>query len=439
MSPVLIDSDGELVELGGEQDRGNLRRSSTALSAWDGSPFWGGKPVSYAKLFATQPWVAIAVMRLLTWAIRVPLKVYRLGDADGDRHRVRYGEHPLATAVVSPWSRASMADLIMAMLGPLCVHGNDLLDVDSGAGDAIRFKPLDWRYVSPIRDDEANPNDEILGWKYYGLGEADTLSAETVMHLRWWSPLGQLGVSPLQQLGATIALERAAVEWQLNTLDQSVRPSGVVQVSDEALKLPRSERQLVYEDAVENLRKNYGGRHNAGKLPVMPPGMAWETASTTTAVEAELINQRAVNRNETASIYMLPPPVLGILERATFNNIVELRQMAYTDGLAPPLILAEHTLNAHVVKGLLREEDLFLEFDFAAVLRGDRLKEIKALREAIGMGLMTPNEGRDVINLKRSDSKRADELWMPKNNLAPIDEPSPAEKKQAAAGGGASQ
>lgn len=435
--PVLIDRDGELVEIGG--GRGDLRYSSTAFSGWDGSPFWGGRPISYAKLFATQPWVAIAVMRLMTWAIRVPLKIYRLGDAPGERERLRYGEHPLATAVSSPWERGSMADLIMALLGPLCVHGNDLVDVESGAGDAIRFKPLDWRFVSPIRLDETNPNDEILGWKYFASDDDDTLSSRTVMHTRWWSPLGQLGVSPLQQLGATIALERAAVEWQLNTLDQSVRPSGVVEVSDEALKLPRIERQQVYDDAVDNLRKNYGGRQNAGKLPVMPPGMSWETSATTTAVEAELINQRAVNRNETASIYMLPPPSLGILERATFNNIVELRQMAYTDGLAPPLILIEHTFNAHIIKGILREQDIFAEFDFAAILRGDRLKEIKALREAIGMGLMTPNEGRDILNLKRSDSRRAGELWMPQNNLAPIDEPSPAEKKQAAAKGGASQ
>lgn len=427
--PVLIDREGELVELGA--GRGDLTTSSVPFSAWDGASFFGGRPVSYAKMFATQAWVAIAVMRLLTWSIRVPLKVYRMGDADGDRHRLRPGDHRLATGVSYPWERGSMADLIMALLGPLFVHGNSLIDVEEGAGGALRFDPVDWRYVTPLRLDEADPNDEILGWKLLEAGENRTLSAETVMHQRWWSPLGKLGISPLQQLGSTITAETAAIEWQVNSLHQGVRPHGVVQVSEDVLKLPREDRQQVYDDAVQALRENYGGRKNAGKLPVMPPGMTWETANQTTAVEAELIDQRAVNRNEVASIYMLPPPSIGILDRATFNNIYTLREMAYTDGLAPPLVLVEQIFNTHVVKGLLREDDIFVEFDFAAILRGDRLKEIKALREAIGMGLLTPNEGRDVLNMRRSESDRADELWMPRNNLAPIDEPDPAKQAPA--------
>jgi HK97 family phage portal protein len=434
MAPVLIDRDGELVELG--PGRGDLTSASAPFASWEGGPFFAGRPVSYAKIFATQPWVAIAVMRLLTWSIRVPLKVYRRLDADGDKQRLRRGDHPLAEAVLTPWPRGCMADLVMAMLGPLCVHGNSLIDIEEGARGRLRFDGIDWRMVSPIRLDQSEPNDEILGWKVYEGGDSRTRLAEEVVHLRWWSPLGQLGISPLRQLHSTLEAESAAVEWQINSLNQGVRPHGVVQVSDSALALKRDERQQIYDDAVDALRLNYGGRKNAGKLPVMPPGMSWQTADQTTAVEAELIDQRAVNRNEVASIYMLPPPTVGQLERATFNNIVELRQMAYTDGLVPPLTLIEQTFNAHVVQGLLREEDTFVEFDFAGILRGDRLKEIEALRKAISAGLMTPNEGRDVLNLRRSDAERADKLWMPTNNLSPIDEPSPSEKRAAAKQGG---
>jgi HK97 family phage portal protein len=395
---------------------------------WEGSPFCEGRPVSFAKVFATQPWVAIAVMRLLTWAVRVPLKVYRRLDDDGARERVRPNEHPLARALATPWDRGSQADLVLNLLGPLFVHGNDLMDVIDGARGQLRFEPIDWRTVSPIRFDPNDPNDEILGWKIFRpTSPPEERSADTVMHLRWWSPLGNLGISPLQQLRTTIAGESAAIAWTLNRLKEAVRPDGVVEMSDEVLGLEPDDRKQIYKQAVEDLRDNYGGSENAGKLPVMPPGMTWTTASHTTAVEAELISQRQANRNEVAALYMVPPPTIGILERATFSNIVSLREMAYTDGLAPPLVLTEQTINAHVIQGLLREDDLFVEFDMGLILRGDRLKEIQALRQGVMTALYTPNEARAALNMPKSDQPAADELFLPVNNLGRLQDVAVAE------------
>lgn len=422
MSPIFDDTGGERVELG--EGRGDLRYSSMPFTQWDGGtgPFWEGRPISFAKIFATQPWVAIAVMRLLTWSIRVPLKVYRRVDDDGGRVRLRPREHPLAAAVVNPWDRGSMAELIQALLGPLFVHGNDLIDVVEGAGGQIRFEPMDWRCVAPIRMDPNDPNAEILGWKVHEPADVYERSADTVMHLKWWSPLGQVGVSPLEQVRSTITADSAAVEWTINNLAQSARPAGVVETSAEFLGLEPVERQTLLNQLRDDMRNAFGGPRNAGKLPVLPPGLTWAAASHTTAVEAELIEQRKVNRNEVAAIYMLPPPMIGILDRATYSNVRVLKEMAYTDGLAPPLIVTEQKINAHVVAGLLRQDDVFVEFDFAGILRGDRLQEIKAIREAISTAALTPNEGRDVLNLPRSEHPAADKLYLPRNNLRPIDE-----------------
>lgn len=416
---ILHNPEGEAVELG--DGRGDLRRSSMPIDMWDGSPFFENLPVSYAKIFASQPWVAIAVMRLLTWAVRVPLKLYRRLDDDGARERVRPNEHPLARALVSPWDRGSQADLIQYLLGPLCVHGNDLMDVQEGAGGRIRFDPVDWRQVTPIRLEQADPNGEILGWTIHeAVGGTDTRSADTVMHTRWWSPLGQNGISPLRQLRSTLVSEAAAVEWALNNLAQGARPDGVVEMRDEAMALEPEMRRALYERGIELFRENYGGPKNAGKLPVMPPAFQWVTAERTTAVEAALLDQRAINHVEAAAIYMLPPPMIGLLERSTFNNILTLREMAYTDGLAPPLVLIEQTMNAHVIDGLLRADDLYAEFDFGLILRGDRLKEIRALREGIGMAIYTPEEARGALNLPKTDQPGADKLYLPSNNLSPL-------------------
>jgi phage portal protein BeeE len=92
----------------------------------------------------------------------------------------------------------------------------------------------------------------------------------------------------------------------------------------------------------------YGGPDNAGKPALLPPGLDWKEVGHT-AVEAALIDQRKVTREEICAIYQIPPPFLGILDRATFNNIETLRQVAYTDGLGPPLVMIEQAINAQLV------------------------------------------------------------------------------------------
>jgi len=427
--------------------RGDLNRSSVPFDVFAGGvtgPFWQGRPVSYAKIFGTQAWVAIAVMRLLTWSVRVPLKVYRQVDEDETvrlqgRSKSQKNYHPLAAAVVDPWANGdgTMAELVTNMLGPLLVHGNDLMGFEQGRSDAIRFESLDWRKILPVRADEADPCSAIVGWKIREGDDYRQLSSDKVMHLMWWSPLGDLGISPLEQVRMTILGEDAANRWAYSNLAQGARPNGVVELDSEFVGLDPADRQAMLDNARDDLRNAYAGPDNAGKLPVLPPGLKWTDAKPTTAVEQELIQQRMVHRNEVAAIYQIPPTMVGQLDRATFSNIQVQREMAYTDGLAPPLVIIEQKINSMLCRKLLREDDLFVEFDFAGVLRGDRLKEIQALREAISIGLLAPNEGRGVLNYKPSDADNADKLWMPWNNLQPIDSPPPKKASNNPGGGAA--
>jgi HK97 family phage portal protein len=174
----------------------------------------------------------------------------------------------------------------------------------------------------------------------------------------------------------------------------------------------------------------YSGPENQGRPALQPPGLDWKPVGHTSR-EAELIQQRYLDGEEVGAVYQIPAPFLNDLRRATFSNITELRQVAYTDGLGPPLVVIEQALTA-VWQELSREFDVYVEFDFAGVLRGDFLKEVNALRAAVGMGLMTPNEGRAVMNRPKSDEDRADQLWMPWNNVQPMGEgpPQPQNRPQ---------
>jgi HK97 family phage portal protein len=401
-------------------------RGDLTVSSWSTydppTALWtiGDRPVSFARLFMSQPWVAAAVMRMLTWAIRVPLKVYRREGIDpADRTRLREWDHPLAAAILHQDGRSG-PQLIMDLLGPILVHGNSVTHIDSGVNDAIQFTAKDWRYCSPIMP----WRDSLQGFKF-DTDQPDLareFSIDNVLHIAYWSPAGPLGVSPLQQLGVSIQIEDAAQRFTRATFANSGRPPSAVTTSDAFLGLERPERQRIVNQLREDLDRIYAGPENAGKPALLPPGLDWKPL-THASFEAELIEQRRVVREEVSAVYLIPPPMLGILDKATYSNIETQREMIYTECMGPPLILIEAAINAQLVWRLMQESDVFVEFDFGVVLRGDRLQEIQALREAIGSALMTPNEGRGVLNMAKSTSRGMDQFYLPFNNLQPVGSP----------------
>jgi HK97 family phage portal protein len=412
--PMLYDPLGVPVSIG--KGRGDLRFTSVPFGAnWQfGVPRVGKPNASFAWIYATQPWVAAAVGRLLMASIRVPLKVYRRIDDDSVL-RLRAGDHPLATAIEQPWEGGSQADLVQSLVGPLLVHGNGTSPILSGAGESIRFDPSDWRFSVPIM---VQP-DQILGWEITQRGETEWFGVQDVLHIKKWSSLSAIGISPLFQLGVTLEIEDAAQRWQKALLANGAKPPSAV-VADKTFLGEKAEaRQQIIANLREDVNSIYVGPENQGRPLLLPPGLDWKMIGHS-AVEAELISQREVNQIETCAVYHLMPPMLGILSRATFNNIETARQMMYTDSLGPPLVLVEQSINAQIVRGILREDDIFVEFDFAGVLRGDRLKEVQALQQAIQTALMTPNEGRSALNLPKSDAPGMDNFWIPTNNFTEI-------------------
>lgn len=422
MSTTIYDPAGKAIEIA--PGRGDLRFSSFPGAIRQSSQLTtvGGKTVSYAELFATQPWIAAAVMRLMTWAALVPLKCYRRTSPE-TTERLYPPDHPLAAVIERPWlgrelGPATQTALVQHLLGPLLVHGNALMNIVNDSS-GLQLEPIDWRFVLPLGLQDGQ---RLYGWRVQqGLIGEDLAVADTV-HVSWWSSLGPLGLSPLEQLGITVQIEDAAQRFQRGLFNNGARPPSAITTSQEFLTLERSERQLILEKLREDMNSLYVGVDNAGRPPILPPGLDWKAVGQT-AVEAELVNQRMVTRQEVAAVYQLIPEVIGATTERIGSTLEIARQMGYTDALGPPMVMLEQILTAILARDTLGEDDVYVEFDFGPVLRGDRIKEINALRAGIGSAIYTPNEARRALNMAPSDEDGADELYLPVNNLQPIGTP----------------
>lgn len=357
--------------------------------------------ISYADLYRQQPWVAIVVNKLARGIARLPLKSYRLSQPTGDRERVR--EHPLPQLFAQPYPRGSAFRWKEATIGSLCLYGNALsVKYRARKGQPpSELWPVPWRYVRVV----AGTTRPIDRYEYNGPAGRVFFEPADVIHFEWWSPEGVSGVSPLEPLRRTLAMEEAAQRYAAASFANGVRPSGAL-VSPGTI--PRK------EELKQAIRAATAGPDRAFGMLLLEGGLDWRPFSHT-AQESEVISHRKLNREEVAAAFDIPPPLIGILDHATFANITEQHLMLYMDSFGPWLTMLEETLAAQLVAGEPAFADIFCEFDISEVMRGAMKERFDAYNAAISAGWITRNEVRKFENLPAVNDRGADSLSFPLN------------------------
>ena len=371
-----------------------------------------GASKAYETVYREQVWVAVAVNKLARSIARLPLKSYRLDLDTGDRSQIR--DHPVPVLLRSPWPRASAFDLKANIAGNLFLYGNALLAKwrpSRGAAPGELW-PVPWRFVQPQYDDAGN----VLAYVFQGANRRIVFLPDDVVHFRFWSPAG-VGISPLEPLRRTLALEDAGQRYAISSFANAARPAG-------AFTTPNALRKEKREELETALAAIYAGPDNAFKTLLLDAGLSWQPFAHTSQ-EAETIEHRKLNREEVAAAFDIPPPMIGILDRATFSNIDEQHRMLYQDTLAPPLAMIEETFEAQLIDPeLVYGGNVFVEFDLAGVLQLGLKDRAEGYTKMLSSGVRTPNELRRLENLPPVDGS-ADDPTHPANqvyvpvNLAP--------------------
>lgn len=370
----------------------------------------GARVVSFEQIVESQPAVNAAVNKLLRQIATLPLRAFK-DDSQGKPIRAK--GHAVEQLVTRPLPRRSGLNFKQWMArGPL-VHGNSLLAkyrADGARRPPTHVLPLRWPYIGAY----AAAGGPVEHWTTTQLGDTRELPVEESLHFGWESGYGELGISPLSTLGVVVALEDAAQRFQQSMFRNGARPSGLV-------VLPPGAKDEDIEEVKTGIRSLHEGVDNFYRVALATGGADWKPLSFD-ANEAQLIEQRRVNREEIAMVYDVPPPLLGDLEHGTYSNVTELHRMLYVTVLRPWLTFFEETLQAQLIdpEPEWEQEGVFLRFDLSEVLRGDRTEQIAAVASAFTNGLLTLNQSLEELGMPTSTDEWADRHFIPSNNMQPL-------------------
>jgi HK97 family phage portal protein len=384
----------------------------------------GALTATYETIFEANPNCAAVVNKITRLISTLPVRVYDRPAAEGAPEEIR--GHPLGKLLNEPAPRMGQAYWKQALVRTALVHGNGLLAKWRGTastGEPKALLSVSWPHVAAY----APLGCPVEWWSTFQTGFQRFFSVQDSVHLAWQSQdVHGLGVSPLKPLAETVKLDDSLRRYQSAAMANGARPGSAI-VPPEGFRYEGTQR----EDMRAEINRLHGGVDNALRTALLAPGFKWEALSHT-AVEAEVIAARQLGREEFAMVYDVPPPMIGDLAHGTYSNVEELHRILYVTTLRPWFKLIEEILQ----RQLIDEEEsygseLYVQFDLAEVLRGNKREEIDAASEAFNNGLMTLNEARVMVGyppVAEEDDPEgmADIPHVQMNNLRPITQPDSA-------------
>jgi len=260
------------------------------------------------------------------------------------------------------------------------------------------------------------------GFKIDGNSGVRVVPADQMVYFRGYGLDKDSGISPLEALRRTLREEFAATEMREQVMRNGARMSGYLERPKDAPEWSEVARER-FRTAWQ--AQYAGSGPGAGGTPILEDGMTFKPVSQT-AKDLQYIEARKLTREEVAAAYFVPPPMLGILDHATFSNITEQHKMLYQDTLGPWLSMISEEIALQLLPDFEPDSDRFyVEFNLREKLTGSFEERAEAISKAVGGPVMTVNEARALDNRPPVDG--GDDLIRPLNVTANgDDEPIPA-------------
>lgn len=343
-------------------------------------------PSAYGAMYRQHLWVYSVVNKRANAVARLPLPVYERDELN----RPRADEHPMARLLRVPNPGLSAFDLWMWTMATKDIYGESFWLKRRGPGRLVVG-------LYPLHPASMAWDEEEKVWRFdNGRLRLPRIPDSDLVHFRSYDPESMTrGLSPLEPLRSTLENEWHARNATSSFWQRGARP-GVALVHPGNLSEAAGRRLKAQWDALA------AGSGNTGTTVVLEEGLKPETL-TLTAEEAQYIDTRKLNREEVCGAYDVPPPVVHILDRATFSNITEQMRSMYRDTMAPVLKSLEAAVEMDLRRAEWPADPVYAEFLMDEVLRGDFEARAEAYQKATYMTIAEKRRAENLAYVEGTD------------------------------------
>lgn len=341
-----------------------------------------------------------AVSRISNTIASLPIHLYR------DREVMK--EHPLEQLIAyRPNPSMTAFTFRQTMEANRNNEGNAYaLIVPDAEGRPLRLDVIDPIKVQPMREMESREmwyrigfDDGKVGWVHHS----------SMIVLKHMSANGEKGIRPVDVLRGTLDYDADIKHFSVKQLE-GVSSAVILNVPGTGLSDERK------KGLIKQFLKTYA--ESGGKVIVLEGGIT-ATTMQQPAVDANVLNVERVTRNRVATVYNIPPHMLGDYSDTSYAT-AEQSMLEYLQMTINPIIEQwEEEFNTKLLTWDMLKQGYSFRFDLVNLWRTDTLTMANRNQMAIRSGWLRPNEVRRQDHLP--DDPAGDTLLISRD-LVPLSE-----------------
>jgi len=269
---------------------------------------------------------------------------------------------------------------------------------------------LDPTRVQPLVSDEGAVYYRLNSDNLAGIDDI-TVPAREIIHDRFnclFHPL--VGTAPVFASGLASMLGLNAQRTSALLFENASTPGGML--------IYPGEINEVEEQRVKEQFEQRFSRTNLGRVAILSAGAKYEKVAMTN-VEGQMVESLKWSAEVVCSVYHVPPYKVGVGALPSYNNVQALNVEYYSQALQSHIEEIEELLDHGLGLGGWAG-GMGTEFDTENLLRMDSVTQVTAIRDAVGAGVMSPNEGRGKLDLKPVDGGESPYLQQQNYSLAAL-------------------